>query len=663
LLAIIPRAFELLDYTAGGDTADIGASDLVFGESGDDVIHGMAGNDVLYGDGQDDDLYGGTGHDRIFGGSGVDGIVADDGILFTSRNGMTEPLYGLTVANSQSEISLPGPFTGAVVDITDMLRKDVNLLAWDIGGHDIVYGGLGDDWIHAGAGDDAVSGAEALPEFYDDTAPQTETPPIAYDAATQKLEFYDADNPRLKIADFLLNFEATDSSGAKIEDGKDHIFGDLGNDWLVGGTGNDRLFGGLGDDLMNADDNLDNGTAPGRNDQPDDPEYADGDFAFGGNGLDVLIANTGNDRLFDWRGEFNSYFVPFSPFGAPTVVRQGSPQLREFLMELGMASGADQTLTEPNGELGLSSSGDTGGPRDPQPGNLKGRRDTQGAPEDDSGKILTIHGSTPGSAASALIAAEAPTEAVGVVASLTSQELAPIADAVMRSWAESPAVDVASLEDVTFQIADLQGLALGQAIGSTVLIDINAAGYGWFADASPAESSEFTVRLDRNIVAAAVGSDAYGRMDLATVLAHEIGHVLGFDHDDASRIAVMDDNLEPGVRYLLDTTSSSSANPTPFSQASSASSIGATPPATGGIPGFDLDPISGGVGSTAGIDWLASSGEGWGVSYSPYALPAPAPTPSWNLPEFLVKQLNAKDEGQGGYDSLGNTLLGKKKAR
>ena len=34
------------------------------------------------------------------------------------------------------------------------------------------------------------------------------------------------------------------------------IFGDLGNDWLVGGTGRDDLYGGCGNDLLNADDDL-----------------------------------------------------------------------------------------------------------------------------------------------------------------------------------------------------------------------------------------------------------------------------------------------------------------------------------------------------------------------------------------------------------------------
>ena len=40
-----------------------------------------------------------------------------------------------------------------------------------------------------------------------------------------------------------------------------------------------------------------------------------------------MIANTGGDRLIDWGGEFNSYLVPFDPFGMPTISRNPSPQL------------------------------------------------------------------------------------------------------------------------------------------------------------------------------------------------------------------------------------------------------------------------------------------------------------------------------------------------
>lgn len=390
-LTIIPRAFELLDYTLGGDVDDRGTADLIHGGTGNDVIHGMTGHDVLFGDGRDDDLYGGTGHDRIYGGSGVDGIIADDGMIFTSRNGLTEPLNSVTSANAEISLSTPGPNVGTVEFITGTLHKSAELTAWEIGGNDVVYGGLGDDWIHAGAGDDAVSGAEAVAAWYNE-APQVEFDHLAYDATTTLFADYDPENPREKIDGFLLNFDAYDLTGAVIEDGKDRIFGDLGNDWLVGGTGHDRLFGGVGDDMMNLDDNHD--TNGGLNDVADPLMWMD--FAYGGDGRDVMIANSGLDRMYDWHGEYSSFIVPFSRFGPPTVNRAGTPQVRAFIEDLGVASGVDTSLAEPNGELGLQSHSNTGGPRDPQAGNGRGPYDDSGAPEDDSAKVLTDDGSTPG---------------------------------------------------------------------------------------------------------------------------------------------------------------------------------------------------------------------------------------------------------------------------
>ncbi|WP_392533892.1 DUF4347 domain-containing protein [Nostoc sp. C117] len=394
-LKVIPRTIQLLDYTQGGAASDRGTADLLHGESGDDVIHGMTGNDVIFGEGQDDDIYGGVGSDRIYAGTGEDGVLGDDGKIFTSRNGLTESLYGVNAINAQTQISLPGPFTGAWTFITGRLNKTVDLAALESGSSDVIYGGLGDDFLHGGAGDDGISGAEAQAAFYNSN-PVTNTNPLGYDPVTRKLAAYDANNPMKKINNFFLNFDAVDGASNKINDGKDRVSGDLGNDWLVGGTQNDRLFGGFGDDLMNADDNHD--TAGGLNNQPDAVEFADRDFAFGGGGLDVLIANTGGDRLFDWRGEFNSYLVPFSAFGNPTVVRSPSPQIQQFLLDLGKESGADRTLSEPNGELGLVTQEDPqwqdqgGSPRDPQPGNTQARRDTQGGPEDDRTTALPLSG-------------------------------------------------------------------------------------------------------------------------------------------------------------------------------------------------------------------------------------------------------------------------------
>ncbi|MEG4104110.1 DUF4347 domain-containing protein, partial [Microcoleus sp. Pol17C6] len=384
-LQIIPRAIQLLDYTSGGNSNNLGGDDLILGEAGDDVLYGMTGNDVMFGNAQDDDIFGGTGHDRIYGGTGEDGILGDDGRIITSRNGETETLYGITVPDQEGKIGLPGPFIGAIVNEKARLKKEARWLAFESGGNDVIYGGLGDDFLHGGAGDDGISGAEALPEFYNMLAVK-DFNTLRYDPLTRKLAAYDAVNPRLKINNFFLNFEATNAKGEKVDDGKDYIFGDFGNDWLVGGTRNDRMFGGMGDDLLNADDNHD--TNNGLNNRPDDPEFADGDFAFGGGGLDVMIANTGRDRLFDWTGEFNSFIVPFSPFGQPTIVRSISPHVVDFLLALGEGSGADQNLSEPYGELGLVTQKDPqwkdqhGAPRDPQPGNIPGvQRDTQGQPE------------------------------------------------------------------------------------------------------------------------------------------------------------------------------------------------------------------------------------------------------------------------------------------
>jgi Ca2+-binding RTX toxin-like protein len=184
-------------------------------------------------------------------------------------------------------------------------------------------------------------------------------------------------------------------------DGNDRIFGDLGNDWLVGGTGRDNMYGGFGNDLLNADDYLETesnetdnkDTVDSRYDnQVPDTQISYEDRAFGGGGRDVLIGNTGGDRLIDWVGEFNSYLVPFAPFGMATVSRTLQPQLAEFLYTLSASDGADPTRWndtnadpalryrngEPEGELGVVRQKDfawqtqTGAPADPQAGNIPG---------------------------------------------------------------------------------------------------------------------------------------------------------------------------------------------------------------------------------------------------------------------------------------------------
>ena len=410
ILSIIPRAARLLDYTPGGSdydavgaAFDIGSDDEIHGESGDDFIYGMCGSDVLFGDSQDDDIIGGYGNDWISGGTGDDGVIGDDGRIYISRNGTEgEPLYGIE-AVEESVISTQGKAQSAIINVTGQLKKTVNLTPFDVApgqeplyADDIIYGGWGNDFLHGGSGDDAISGAEALASFYD--APSNLGNKLNYDPDTTKFEQYDAEYPRTRISadgvDFLLNFEAfTDGENQAatwIDDGDDVIFGDLGNDWLVGGTGQDHLYGGYGNDLLNVDDNLDTNN-DGLNNSSDYGDFAGADTAYGGAGRDVLIANSEDDRLIDWMGEFNSYIIPFAAFGKFTISRRPQPRLMQYLYDLSKADGADQTLGldtdpsrsrngEPFGELGLVNQKDRGwssqkgSPRDPQAGNTPGKK-------------------------------------------------------------------------------------------------------------------------------------------------------------------------------------------------------------------------------------------------------------------------------------------------
>ena len=224
---IVVRAVDMLDYTQGGvytsleAQKDRGGADEIHGESGDDFIYGQLGNDVLYGEGQSDDLIGGTGNDWISGGTGDDGVIGDDGRFMTSRNSLSgvagsagylvslgEALNGvakLLVDNGDTRtfngnmlneaIATPGNIQQATINLSGALKKAVNLTPFSVDpdwsgsydefvssgpkqndpfdfaddvhySDDIIFGGLGSDWLHGGSGDDAILGGEALDLAY-----------------------------------------------------------------------------------------------------------------------------------------------------------------------------------------------------------------------------------------------------------------------------------------------------------------------------------------------------------------------------------------------------------------------------------------------------------------------------------------------------------------
>jgi hypothetical protein len=123
----------------------------------------------------------------------------------------------------------------------------------------------------------------------------------------------------------------------------------------------------------------------------------------------------------------------------------------------------------------------------------------------------------------ALTASDAPIGEGGSVTELTSSQLDVVVEQAKAAWlANNPEADLSGL---SFSVAHLDELMLGNTSGLEITIDATAAGFGWSFDTRGAN----------------------GRMDLFTVVMHEIGHALGYEHDVND---LMEATLSAGERKL-----------------------------------------------------------------------------------------------------------------
>ena len=139
------------------------------------------------------------------------------------------------------------------------------------------------------------------------------------------------------------------------------------------------------------------------------------------------------------------------------------------------------------------------------------------------------------------------------VVSLTSSELAQIVPEAIAGWElVTSAEQSEALQGISFVIVDLPGSQLGWATSDTIYIDVDAAGQGWFVDATPQSDEEYALVQG---VLCAVDLPASDGVDLLTVLYHELGHTLGLSDLDSVG-SLMSSKLLPGVRYRPSQTAS-----------------------------------------------------------------------------------------------------------
>jgi hypothetical protein len=135
---------------------------------------------------------------------------------------------------------------------------------------------------------------------------------------------------------------------------------------------------------------------------------------------------------------------------------------------------------------------------------------------------------------------------------LTQANLDLLVEAAIQRWigAGATAPQVEAMRAVLFGIVDMAGIFVGSSTIGVINIDNDAAGHGWFVDMTPGEDSEYGGSGTR--LTADAGGPAAGRVDLLTVLMHELGHQIGLgdEYSGSSASELMYGYVNSGERRL-----------------------------------------------------------------------------------------------------------------
>jgi hypothetical protein len=180
---------------------------------------------------------------------------------------------------------------------------------------------------------------------------------------------------------------------------------------------------------------------------------------------------------------------------------------------------------------------------------------------------------------------------------LVPAELDAVVASAIQHWAAAglSAGQLSELQQISFSVADLGGASLGgSGAPGHIAIDDDAAGFGWFVDATPNDNFEFANAASATHLSTDPVEAAAGHMDLLTVVMHEMGHQIGLDDtaNTADRDDLMYALLTTGERRLPGAADAAQAGVTADPQPSvqpAAAAAAATQPMVGNniVGGFD----------------------------------------------------------------------------
>ena len=515
--------------TGGNDTiAGGGGADLIIGGAGNDRLTGDSGDDVILGDngsitlssvggaptvsnayptfGGDDTISGGDGNDWLIGGPGADAISGGYGndLIFGD-------LARINSVYSYSSLSTTDDAAGGA----DVLHGDA--------GNDTIYGGQGDDLLYGDQGDDLLDGgfttpgghagydvllggggADALNHDFPPAVP-TPTRPLTFvvssDVSTPLTRYITYLGGAWTQSGGLLRAMQTSSPSLgvfKYSPGRSSYVD-------LQATITARGLAGLVFDYRSPYDYKFAAIVAGTNQAP-------GQVVFGQVGSAGLVILSSTPRAIG-QGSTHRLGLVLNGSTATIYLDQAAVLSRSFSATILSSS---LGLLARNGQCEFTE--------------------------------LALRGDNALAASSGQpfnqLAAFAPSPAAPPAPALTTAQLRSVVAAAASYWTSRAPSIGPLLSSIQFQIVDLPGLTLGLTSedGARVFIDSTAAGFGWSVDVSPTPESPF----------ARSAGQAPARMDLLTVVLHEMGHVLGLADQDVDDPAnpLMDKTLAPGVRRL-----------------------------------------------------------------------------------------------------------------